>query len=577
MASFLARNLILLAGLVAVPLVAGEYWAFEIGLYLVYAIAALGLGIAWGQASILSLGQGLFVGLAAYLVALWLLATSNPVLAYAGIPIAVLAAGALAYLIGLAVFRGRTESGPAFSLITLALALSGFQIANGWSSVTGGFNGLVGIPGLPGLDGIVPNYLLVAVMLALSVTLADWIVRAPVGTLWRAIAQNERRLAFFGYSTPRLKAAAFGLAGALAGLAGALYAPQQNLVAPDLTGFAFSGSLVVFAAVGGRFTVLGPVIGALVVGVLSAELRDRVPWWELVVALFFIVVVLRFPGGLVHLATRLGYRALSRVGAPAATMLAPRPTYGSSLSVGFTDVRVRVGDVTILDGLTVATGEERALCIIGPNGAGKTSTLNVLTGALPRRGGQILIGDRVIPRPTPSAVARLGVGRKFQTPSVFPDLTVGENFAIALWSGRVRWWDLLRPSLFGWTSPMLVELQARFPFLSAVDRKAAELPHGERQVLELAMALCTEPRLLLLDEPCAGLSHEETASVIALIQWVQGALDMRVIIIEHDMELVRRLADRVVVLHQGRLLAAGTIEAVQADPAVRAVYVGGQR
>ena len=187
------------------------------------------------------------------------------------------------------VFRGRSDQGPSFSLITLALTLAAFQVATSWASVTGGFNGVRNIPGLPGLDGFLDLYYLIAVVLGLGIASVDYLLRAPIGALWRAAADNERRLAFLGYDVAALKAVAFAVACGLAGLAGALYAPQQNLVTPDLAGFTFSG-IVIFAAVGGRATVLGPVLGAIVVGVLSAELRDRFPWWQIVIALFFIFV-----------------------------------------------------------------------------------------------------------------------------------------------------------------------------------------------------------------------------------------------------------------------------------------------
>jgi len=576
-ASFLGRNGLILALLLTIPTFVGDFWAYQLGLYLLYALAAIGVGLAWGQAGILPLGQGLFVAFAAYLTAYGLFGLGTSPLAYGLLPLAALAMAALGFVFAAAVFRGRTESGPSFSLITLALTLAAFQVATTWTSVTGGFNGLRNVPGLPGLDGFLDLYYLIAVMLALGVAGVDWLLRAPIGALWRAVAENERRLAFLGYDTPLIKAAAFAVACGLAGLAGALYAPQQNLVTPDLAGFAFSGDLVVFAAVGGRSTVLGPVAGAVAVGILSAELRDRFPWWEIVVALFFIVVVLRLPGGLMTLFAPLKRWVPLRPGKipPRAAPAKPRKT--APLTVGFDDVHVRMGDVTILDGLTLATGSEAILCVIGPNGAGKTSTLNVLTGALPMRAGRLVIDSHDVARPRPATVARTGVGRKFQTPSVFPRLTIAENLAIALWSGRCRWFDLLRPSLFGWTTPVLDEMRRRFPFLSDADKPASDLSHGERQILELAMALATEPRLLLLDEPCAGLSHEETGAVIDAVRWAQRHLDLKIIIIEHDMELVRRLADRVVVLHQGRFLADGSVEEVQANPEVRAVYVGGSR
>jgi branched-chain amino acid transport system permease protein len=575
--SFLVRNGLILALLVLVPVFVGEFWAYQLGLYFLYALAAMGVGLTWGQAGILPLGQGMFVAIAAYLAAYGLLTFGASPLAYLTILIAALAVALFGLIFAVAIFRGRSEQGPSFSLITLALTLAAFQIATTWSSVTGGFNGLRNIPALPGLDGFLDLYYLIAVVLGIAIAVIDYVVRAPIGALWRAIADNERRLAFLGYNVAALKAFAFAIACGLAGLAGALYAPQQNLVTPDLAGFAFSGDLVVFAAAGGRTSVLGPAIGAIVVGVLSAELRDRFPWWEIAIAVFFIVVVLRLPRGLMTLFLPLQRLQLARSPIPAPSRAPDKPRIAAPLSVAFDEVRVRVGDVTILDGLSVETGNEAVLCVIGPNGAGKTSALNVMTGALPKRGGRIVIDGVDVLRPQPAAMARRGVGRKFQTPSVFAKLTIDENLAIALWAGRWRGLDLLRPSLFGWSTPLLDEMRRRFGFLATGSKSASALSHGERQILELTMALITEPRLLLLDEPCAGLSHDETVAVINAVQWAQQILNLRIIIIEHDMELVRRLANRVVVLHQGRFLADGSVEEVQRNPDVRAVYVGGTR
>ena len=215
--------------------------------------------------------------------------------------------------------------------------------------------------------------------------------------------------------------------------------------------------------------------------------------------------------------------------------------------------------------------------MIGPNGAGKTSMFNVVSGELAAASGAIGLGGATIAGLAPNRVSGLGVARKLQIPSVFPELSIADNLAIALWSGRAGKLALLDPRLRRWTSPMLKELQARYPFLASGARKAAELSHGEQQILELAMALLTEPRVLLLDEPCAGLSPEETAAVMEIVRWAAARLGGAIIIIEHDMSLVKELAEVVYVLHNGALLAKGSVAAIQADPAVRAVYVGGEK
>jgi branched-chain amino acid transport system permease protein len=240
-------------------------------------------------------------------------------------------------------------------------------------------------------------------------------------------------------------------------------------------------------------------------------------------------------------------------------------------------VRVRVGEVTILDRLSLALERPGIYCVIGPNGAGKTSTFNLLSGELAAQAGRMSFDGRPLARLATHRIVRLGIGRKFQIPSVFPALSIADNVAIALWSARATRIDLLQPRLRRWTSPVLAELIVRYPFLAEAGRTAAELSHGERQILELAMALLGEPRLLLLDEPCAGLSPQETAQVIDVIRWASGRRGATVVVIEHDMSLVRELADHVFVLHNGSLLAEGTVAEIQGNAAVKAIYVGAEK
>ena len=563
---------------IALPFLLGQFWAYQLGLYALYAAAAVGVGLCWGQAGFLPLGQALFFGLAAYISGLAFIAfQDSPIVSVLTLPLAAIVSGLLAYLIGIVIFRRSGESGAYFSMITLALALLAFQVATSWNSVTGGFNGLKGIPGLPGLDDISDVYYVAASVLLALLAFGAWLYNAPIGVLWRALAQNERRLKLFGFDTDELKAVAFGVSGLMAGIGGAIYAPQQGIVTPQVIGFGLSADLVIWAAVGGRASLLGPVIGTLVVGSLTAQLRDTLPFWEVLMALFFIAIVLVFPRGIAGLADpllrRFPARKRERAALAAPGDAAARPPAKLALN----GVSVHVGEVTILDKLSVDFDQAGIFCVIGPNGAGKTSMFKVVSGELTTLGGEIDLGGLKIAGLPPNRVSGLGVARKLQIPSVFPDLSIADNLAVALWSGRAGKLALLDPRLRRWTSPMLKELQSRYPFLAASTRKAAELSHGEQQILELAMALLTEPRVLLLDEPCAGLSPEETAAVMEIIRWAALRLGGSIIIIEHDMSLVKELAQIVYVLHNGALLAKGNVTAIQADPAVRAVYVGGEK
>ncbi len=576
MASSLARSAALLAVLLLLPFALGDYWAFQLSLYFLYAIAALGVGLCWGQAGFLPLGQSLFMCLGAYLSGFSLIHLGTTPWLLPALGGAILVPGALALAIGMAVFRGRTESGPYFALITLALALLAFQIANSWNSVTGGYNGLKAIPGLPGLGDITDSYYVAAVALAAAVLFAGWLIDAPIGVIWRAIAENERRVAFLGFDTALLKAICFAASGLLAGLAGALYAPQQGLVTPELCGFVIAADLVIWAAVGGRATVMGPIVGSIGVGVLAAQLRDMIGYWEIIVALIFIVVVLYAPGGLAGLGKPL-LRLVPRRDVPPPIAAPPRPSPPKPLAIALRDVSAEVAAVRILDRLTLDFDHPGILCLIGPNGAGKTSTFNAVTGELLVNDGTILVAGEPAPRPRPDAMARAGVGRKFQIPSVFPGLAIADNISAAVWGGRAPLTGLFRPRLRRWSTPVTTELLARFPFLAGRTTRAGALSHGQRQMLELAMAFAGEPRLLLLDEPCAGLSHDETAEAIDAIRWAAARLKLRAVIIEHDMALVEALADHVYVLHQGRLLAQGSVAEIRHDAEVQRVYGGGRK
>jgi branched-chain amino acid transport system permease protein len=566
-----------LTALVAVPFVFGDFVAYQVGLFLLYGIVAQGIALCWGRVGILPLGQALFFGLGAYLGGGALIRFEQSlILLYPALLGAVLVPAAVAGIIGLLVFRRNVGSGPYFSLITLALSMLANQVALGADWLTGGYMGLNGIPPLPGTDPWSTLYWVILGALVLSTCVLLWITRSPLGQLLHAISQNEDRLSFLGFDIAQLKALAFALSAALAGMAGVLYAAQQGIVTPQVLAYVLSGELLIWTAVGGRSSLIGPVAGAVLIGMLTSNLRDTFRYWEILLALLFLAIVLFAPGGLAGLVAPLLKRLPKR--AHAVRDLERRlPNRGDLPALSFEDVRVTIGSVRILQGLTFELKKRGLHCLIGPNGAGKTSAFNALTGRLSVSGGRITWGGRDITGLPAHEVARLGIARKLQVPAIFHDMTVGVHLDIALWSGGISGWELLGQRSFRYRNEILDVLKEMFPFLNDEDKRAGDLSLGHRQVLEFALSVIALPELVLLDEPCAGLSTQETADLTAAMRKIAGRFDISALIIEHDFSVVEELSDHIFVLHQGQTLSEGTLETIRADHKVQAVYTGGTK
>ena len=231
----------------------------------------------------------------------------------------------------------------------------------------------------------------------------------------------------------------------------------------------------------------------------------------------------------------------------------------------------------VVDGFNFKVNQGELRCLLGPNGAGKTSTFNVLTGKLPVTSGDITWHQQSLASTRPYAAARLGIGRKLQVPSIFHELTIAQNLDIAIWSRRIQPTELFTLQPFDWRIPLLDDLEEKFPFLRDGDRLAGDLSVGQRQMLDFAMTWLAEPDLVLLDEPCAGLSHAETSTVISAVAALTAKTGATCIIIEHDMQVVEQLSDHVIVLHQGALLANGSMSEIRDNLDVKRVYAGGTK
>lgn len=236
------------------------------------------------------------------------------------------------------------------------------------------------------------------------------------------------------------------------------------------------------------------------------------------------------------------------------------------------DLEVSFSGFRALNGLSLSVDDGELRCLIGPNGAGKTTLMDVITGRTRPDRGRAWLGQRIdLLREDEATIARLGIGRKFQKPSVFPCLSVRENLALAI-AGNRSPWQALRYRATAAQRQKIEELLLTTGLETLQGKAAADLSHGQKQWLEIGMLLAQDPRVLLIDEPVAGMTPQEVERTAQLLQSLVP--ERSVIVVEHDMAFVRSIARRVTVLHEGAVLMEGSMDEVQADPRVREVYLG---
>jgi branched-chain amino acid transport system permease protein len=495
-------------------------------------------------------------------------------------------------------------------MITVAIAeVFYFVEFNPLAAWTGGENGLPGVPtphlnlGFIDLDfsGGWALYQFFAVCYFIGIVVALRIVRSPVGAILRAIRENPLRAAAVGHNIHGYKLTAFVIAAAYAGFAGGLLGVLQAFMPPDAFTFATSGQLVMQTAIGGTGTLFGPLLGAAVWLFLQDFLQSSTGLgaaWKLVLGLIFVLLVCLLRRGLiggvedlVALATgRKAKRAAGPEEAVAATTdasaIAPVP---AEVAAARPQQDVPAGHILEASGLSkryggllansdidfsVRHGELRG--IIGPNGAGKTTFFKMLTCEVKPSAGRIVFAGRDITGMTVVDACQLGLTKSYQINQLFNRLTVRENLVIAALAaqrGRFRL-DLFRSlkSIPGLAEQVdhtleLVNLTGR------PDTPVAELAYGEKRRLEVGLALATRPSLLLLDEPLAGMSPRERVETVQLLKSIGVGRTM--IIIDHDMDSLFELAERVTVLQEGRVLVEGTPDEIKGNDKVQEAYLGG--
>ena len=412
------------------------------------------------------------------------------------------------------------------------------------------------------------------------------------GRVLIAIRDNETRLRFAGYRPYVFKMAVFALSAMVAGLAGMLYAPQMQIFTPTNLEPKESILVVVWVAFGGRGTLSGPVAGALLVNLLYFYLTGWSPEaWPFLLGGMFVFVVLLMPEGVMGFWNKMFDSSVreSTTGSDdetdsdsppmtdrlqALAMRQRTDTVQSHLDsplLSVNDVHVHFDGFQALDIDHYSVPHYALNVIIGPNGAGKTTLCDVISGKTRVSQGRIEYADRDITWDSEVDIARLGVGRKFQTPTVFDGLDVRQNMELAL-PGRQKLVRNLQMSSTRQESDQISEILQRVRLLDDVDRPVKFLSHGQRQWLEISMLILSSPQLLLVDEPAAGLTDEETVLTAELLLELQD--EHSIIVIEHDMEFVRLLNSRVTVLNEGRIIAQGSLDQVKQNPEVIEAYLG---
>jgi branched-chain amino acid transport system permease protein len=560
---------------------------------LIWGIFGFGFDILFGFTGLLSFGQAAFFGSGGFMTAYLLIAgvTGNAIVA---LLLGTIFAAALGAIIGALSLR---RSGIYFAMLTLAFGeMFYFLDISPLKTFTGGENGLSGVPAthigignwfveLHTPEGM---YWVVAILFLIGFWLARRIVHSSFGAVLVSIRENEVRARTLGHDVQKYKLAAFVIAAAYGGVAGSLFGLFQGYMPPDGFYLETSGQLVVQSIMGGAGTLIGPTVGALVWIYLRTALQQLPlvgPFWKLVLGVIFVLIVTVFRrglcGGIALLWDRLRGPRIAEMpvpsipAAPAAPAPAARAPLTDNVVLEAKDLTKRYGGLTAVDKVSfqVMEGEIRAL--IGPNGAGKTTFFNMLAGAIPPTSGEMFFQGERITNAGSTAICQRGLVKSFQINQLFPGLTVWDNIripAIARTHGKFHPSMLRSVNGSDELNELVAQSIAAVHLSDRAHAPARELAYGEKRRLEIGLALATKPSTLLLDEPTAGMSPSERQDTIRLLRNI--AAGMTIVIVEHDMDVVFGLADRVTVLFNGRKIAEGAPDAIKANPEVRAAYLG---
>ncbi len=571
---------------------------------LIWGLFGLGFDILFGYAGLLSFGQAAFFGAGGFVAAYLLIsgAVSSVLLAtLIGISVAM----ALSVLVGWVSLR---RVGIYFSMITFAIGeLAHFMQNSVLSRWTGGDNGLPGVP-YPRfkvgerLVEIAPGwgmYVMLALIFVATFWFARRLVQSPFGHVLNAMRINPDRTLAVGHHLQRYKMAALVVSAAYSGLAGAMLGVFQSYIGPDAVSLETSSQVVMQTVIGGVRTLVGPLVGAAI-WIFLRDVLQQIPGiggaWKLILGALFVLAVTVMRRGIVGEIRHWHRQRTARAAAgaaparpaaagPATDKVQPlraspvtarvAPDAQAPVAIEARDIRMQFGGLVALEQVNLAVRTGEIMGLIGPNGAGKSTLFKIMTGELRPTAGEVIFGERVITGIGVREACRIGVSKSYQIVQVYPELTARENLYVPILArqrGAFRF-DVLRTLRGNPAMEEEVERALRVMELhERCDVMVSEMAYGEKRRLEIAIALATEPRVLLLDEPLAGLSPAERVQVVQVIR--HAAVGRTVLIVEHDMDAVFELADRITMLHMGRNLITGTPAEIRDNAAVHTAYLG---
>ncbi|MEU1469945.1 branched-chain amino acid ABC transporter ATP-binding protein/permease [Streptomyces sp. NPDC005761] len=585
--------LILLACVVAYALPYGlnGYSMHVVDIAIIFALLAIGMGLVMGVAGQINLAQVAFFGVGAYTTAI--LTTHSGYGFWTAAILGIVTTMLVGLLVGLPALRMQSHY---LGIVTLGLAL-GFVnwITN--AKITGGADGISGIP-VPPLFGIdladeYMYYYLEIVVFGLALAFGTFVVRTRLGRRLRAMRDDALAAGAMGAEIPLLRMTAFLLASTYGGVAGILYAGLIRYVAPETFSLSNMFLLLAMVIIGGRRSLVGCVVGAVGLVLIREALVDFAVYAQLGYGIVVVLMVVFAPTGIAGIPERIRV-AISRrrksedvhaaeLGpylpdvAPA-DQDAPKDT-DSGPALEISHVTKRFGALTALNDVTLTVEQGEIRGIVGPNGSGKTTLFNVISGLYRPSEGQVAGVGRDIGRARPYQLSLAGMARTFQNLRLFAQMTVRENILVVLDRSRTRavWQYAV------WPVGVLADerrLQAEadhileeYGLTAFADAQPQSLPYGIQRRIEIARAMAGRPRLLLLDEPAAGLNGEEVGQLSAIVRSIRDQ-GVTVVLIEHNMGLVMSLCERITVLATGTVIAEGTPAEVAATPEVIEAYLG---